>query len=92
MGLPMTEMHARLKPVLLSLRVAPIRMVDGIADKDDQCPERSRFVKQSRLPRSDTDKDGIADDKDKCPTVAALPATMDVLCLIRTKMVVNDER
>jgi outer membrane protein OmpA-like peptidoglycan-associated protein len=44
---------------------------DGVADKDDRCPnepeDRDGFEDQDGCPDPDNDKDGIADDKDLCP-------------------------
>ena len=41
---------------------------DGIADKNDECPEVAGLAALNGCP--DGDGDGIADNKDKCPTVA----------------------
>jgi len=45
---------------------------DGVADKDDQCPNQAGLMSYHGCPAPDTDKDGITDDKDKCPTVAGV--------------------
>jgi hypothetical protein len=59
---------------------------DGIADKDDQCPNQAGLVSYHGCPAPDTDKDGITDDKDKCPTLRESPVTMVALCLTPTMM------
>jgi outer membrane protein OmpA-like peptidoglycan-associated protein len=41
---------------------------DGIADKDDTCPDTAGLAAFQGCP--DTDGDGLADKDDKCPTVA----------------------
>ena len=41
---------------------------DGVADKDDACPDVAGLASMKGCP--DTDGDGIADKDDKCPTVA----------------------
>ena len=41
---------------------------DGIADKDDACPEVAGLAALQGCP--DADGDGVADNKDKCPTVS----------------------
>ena len=43
---------------------------DGIADKDDKCPEKAGLAKYAGCPIPDTDGDGINDEKDKCPEKA----------------------
>jgi outer membrane protein OmpA-like peptidoglycan-associated protein len=45
---------------------------DGVADKDDQCPEQPGFARYKGCPIPDTDKDGIHDEADKCPNEAGL--------------------
>lgn len=44
---------------------------DGIADKEDACPETPGIEQFKGCP--DTDKDGIQDKEDECPTVAGKP-------------------
>ena len=45
---------------------------DGIADKDDKCPNEPGTLRNHGCPVRDSDKDGIPDDQDKCPTVAGV--------------------
>lgn len=42
---------------------------DGIADKDDKCPNVAGLQRYQGCPIPDTDGDGINDEVDKCPTV-----------------------
>ncbi len=41
---------------------------DGVADKEDECPEVAGLVQFKGCP--DTDADGVQDKEDECPTVA----------------------
>ncbi|NML22038.1 OmpA family protein [Pseudoflavitalea sp. G-6-1-2] len=43
---------------------------DGVADKDDACPDQKGLAQFNGCP--DTDGDGVADKDDKCPNVAGL--------------------
>lgn len=43
---------------------------DGIADKDDECPEIAGLRKFNGCP--DTDEDGVKDSEDKCPELAGI--------------------
>jgi hypothetical protein len=60
---------------LTSLKGCPDSDGDGIADKDDKCPDNPKGWKidSSGCPL-DQDKDGIADEEDKCPTIAGSKA------------------
>jgi outer membrane protein OmpA-like peptidoglycan-associated protein len=52
-------------PGLASLNGCPDRDGDGVADKDDRCPDVPGLVSLKGCP--DTDGDGVADIDDKCP-------------------------
>ncbi|HEU4410505.1 MAG TPA: OmpA family protein [Polyangiaceae bacterium] len=58
---------------VLGLRYAPVGRdsdADGIADRDDRCPERPEdrdgFEDQDGCPDPDNDRDGIEDARDRC--------------------------
>jgi hypothetical protein len=51
---------------LAALNGCPDTDGDGIADKDDACPEVAGLASLKGCP--DADGDGIADKDDKCPT------------------------
>ena len=40
---------------------------DGIADKDDRCPDTKGVQRYFGCPVPDTDKDGVNDESDRCP-------------------------
>jgi len=44
---------------------------DGVADKEDDCPEVAGIAANNGCPKEiiDTDKDGVEDDEDKCPNI-----------------------
>ena len=48
---------------------------DGIADKEDKCPDVKGLQKYAGCPVPDTDMDGINDELDKCPAEAGKPET-----------------
>jgi outer membrane protein OmpA-like peptidoglycan-associated protein len=54
------------------LNGCPDKDGDGIADKDDACPDIKGLASMKGCP--DTDGDGIADKDDKCPDVFGLAA------------------
>ena len=54
------------------MKGCPDKDGDGIADKDDKCPDVKGEAAFNGCP--DTDKDGIADPDDKCPTEAGVAA------------------
>jgi outer membrane protein OmpA-like peptidoglycan-associated protein len=43
---------------------------DGIADKDDKCPETAGKAEYRGCPPSDRDQDGVGDVEDQCPDIA----------------------
>ena len=45
---------------------------DGVADKDDKCPNQPGFARYQGCPIPDSDNDGIHDEADKCPNEAGL--------------------
>jgi OOP family OmpA-OmpF porin len=45
---------------------------DGIADKDDECPEEAGLPANNGCPVRDADQDGVPDDEDECPNEAGL--------------------
>ena len=47
---------------------------DGVADKDDDCPNLAGTKANRGCPSTDTDNDGVIDDLDECPTIAGSPA------------------
>jgi len=55
---------------LKELQRCPDRDADGVADKDDQCPDQKGPVALNGCP--DSDGDGIADKSDACPTQKGL--------------------
>jgi len=56
----------------VALHGCPDRDNDGIADKDDKCPDVAGLAKYNGCPVPDTDGDGINDEEDKCPNVAGV--------------------
>ncbi len=42
---------------------------DGIADKDDKCPNVTGVSRYHGCPIPDTDNDGVSDELDKCPSI-----------------------
>ena len=55
------------EPGTTALKGCPDKDGDGIADKDDKCPDVAGLAKYQGCPIPDTDKDGINDEEDKCP-------------------------
>jgi len=43
---------------------------DGVADKDDECPNEAGPVENKGCPWPDTDGDGVSDKEDACPEEA----------------------
>lgn len=65
---------------------------DGIADKDDKCPDVAGVAKYQGCPIPDTDGDGVNDEDDQCPTVAGSIANHgcpEVKAEIRNKVELN---
>ena len=56
------------KEAVVTVNGCPDKDGDGIADKDDACPEVAGLASLKGCP--DADGDGVADKDDKCPTVA----------------------
>ena len=54
------------------LNGCPDRDGDGIADKDDKCPDTKGLAKYNGCPIPDSDGDGVNDEEDKCPSVAGV--------------------
>jgi outer membrane protein OmpA-like peptidoglycan-associated protein len=54
------------------LKGCPDKDGDGLADKDDKCPEVAGLQKYEGCPIPDTDKDGVNDEQDKCPSIAGV--------------------
>jgi hypothetical protein len=64
---------------------------DGIADKDDKCPNEKGLASNNGCPLMDTDKDGITDDIDKCVTVPGLAKYEGCPIPDTDKDAINDE-
>ncbi|MGB5555886.1 MAG: OmpA family protein, partial [Flavobacteriaceae bacterium] len=47
---------------------------DGVADKDDECPNEAGPAENKGCPWADADGDGVLDKDDKCPEVAGTVA------------------
>ena len=84
-------MPALTRLVLAALHGCPDRDGDGIADKDDKCPDVAGLAKYQGCPIPDTDKDGINDEEDKCPNVPGVARYQGCPIPDTDKDGVNDE-
>jgi len=66
------NIQAGLKVRLFGKRIPADSDGDGIADKDDKCPNKAGTAKYNGCPIPDTDGDGVNDEADKCPSQAGL--------------------
>jgi outer membrane protein OmpA-like peptidoglycan-associated protein len=71
--IPVYQKKAKVTEVIEVVAVAEVVLdsdKDGIADKDDACPDVSGPIDNKGCPYLDSDKDGVLDKDDKCPKVA----------------------
>jgi outer membrane protein OmpA-like peptidoglycan-associated protein len=59
-------------PGLAAFNGCPDSDGDGIADKEDKCPQVKGIAKYQGCPIPDSDNDGINDEEDKCPNEAGV--------------------
>ena len=84
-------MHVPTVAGLAALQGCPDSDGDGIADKDDKCPDVAGLAKYQGCPIPDTDKDGINDEEDKCPDVPGVARYQGCPIPDTDKDGVNDE-
>ncbi len=54
------------------MKGCPDKDGDGIADKNDNCPDKAGVAKYNGCPVPDSDGDGLNDEQDKCPNQAGV--------------------
>ena len=76
---------------MLALNGCPDKDADGVADKDDKCPDVPGIAKYQGCPIPDTDNDGVNDEEDKCIDVAGVARFQGCPIPDRDNDGVNDE-